>query len=78
MIPEYEFGIPEVCESTAETRKRLEKKNNKELISFLKSVDRSIQAGFPHAIYYQEWSVGTDILRKRGLGNLSPRQIREL
>ena len=72
------YGIPEVLECTADTRHRLEKKTNRELILFLESVDHSIREGFEHAIYFQEWSVGVDILRKRGYGYLSPREIRTL
>ena len=61
------IGIPEVVESTKETRKKLEKMSDKELIEKMIDVDQSIKAGFPHNIYYQEYSVGMDILRKRGL-----------
>lgn len=72
------FGIPEVVETTADTRKRLSKKTDKELMELLMSVDRSIREGWDHAIYFQEWSVGTDILRQRGYGYLSPNDIVEL
>lgn len=61
------IGIPEVVESTKETRKKLEKMSDKELIEKMIDVDQSIRAGFSHNIYYQEYSVGMDILRKRGL-----------
>lgn len=60
------IGIPETMETTKETRQKLEKLNNKELIKKMIDVDQSIRAGFPHNIYYQEYSVGMDILRKRG------------
>ena len=60
------IGIPEVIETTKETRKKLEKLTDKELIKKMIDVDQSIRAGFPHNIYYQEYSVGMDILRKRG------------
>lgn len=72
------IGIPEVIETTADTRRRLSEKTDNELIKLLVSVDKSIHEGFEHAIYFQEWSVGTDILRLRGYGYLSPRDIRTL
>ena len=55
----------EVTEATADTRKRLSNKTDNELIKLLLDVDHSIRQGWDHAIYYQEWSVGTDILRQR-------------
>lgn len=58
--------ITEVVETTRETRDRLNKKDDQELIKFMIDVDQSIKAGFEHAIYFQEWSVGHDILRSRG------------
>ena len=58
--------ITEVTETTRDTRKRLEAKSDIELAEFLMDVDHSIRAGFEHAIYFQEWSVGTDILKRRG------------
>lgn len=60
------FGITETVEKTNETRKRLNMKNDQELIAYLIDVDKSIKAGFEHAIYFQEWSVGTSILKNRG------------
>lgn len=72
------FGITEVVETTADTRKRLSNKTDKELMELLISVDNSIKEGWDHAIYFQEWSVGTDILRQRGYGYLSPNDIVEL
>jgi len=60
------IGIPEVTETTRETRDRLNKKDDQELIKFMIDVDQSIKAGFEHAIYFQEWSVAHDILRSRG------------
>lgn len=68
----------EVVETTADTRKRLSNKTDNELIRILVDVDRSIRAGFDYAIYYQEWSVGTDILRLRGYGYLRPSDLRGL
>lgn len=58
--------IPEIVEETKDTRKKLEKLTDKELIEKMIDVDRSIRSGFPHNIYYQEYSVGMQILRKRG------------
>lgn len=72
------FGIVEVTESTADTRRRLNKKTNKELINYLIDVDQSIKAGFEHGIYFQEWSVGSDILRSRGYEILGPSDIYNL
>ena len=60
------IGIPEVIEATADTRTRLSNKTTKELVDYLIDVNQSIKAGFEHGIYFQEWSIGTDILRKRG------------
>lgn len=72
------FGIVEVTESTADTRRRLNKKTDKELINYLIDVDQSIKAGFEHGIYFQEWSVGSDILRSRGYEILGPSDIYNL
>ena len=68
----------EITEATADTRKRLSNKTDNELIKFLIDVERSIHAGFEYAIYYQEWSVGIDILRLRGYGFLSPSDLKAL
>lgn len=72
------YGIPQVVETTADTRKRLSELTTVELIRYLKSVDQSIKAGFEHAIYFQEWSVGSDILRKRGYEILGPSNLYKL
>ena len=72
------FGIPEVVETTADTRTRLSEKTTSELIKFMLDVDQSIRAGFEHAIYFQEWSVGCDVLRKRGFVILGPSDLEKL
>ena len=72
------FGIPEVIETTADTRTRLSNKTTKELVDYLIGVDKSIKAGFENAIYFQEWSVGSDILRKCGYEILGPSDIYNL
>ncbi len=72
------FGIPEVVETTADTRTRLSNKTTKELVDYLIRVDKSIKAGFENAIYFQEWSVGSDILRKRGYEIHGPSDIYNL
>ena len=72
------FGIPEVIETTADTRTRLSNKTTKELVDYLIGVDKSIKAGFENAIYFQEWSVGSDILRKRGYKIHGPSDIYNL
>ena len=72
------IGIPQVTETTGDTRRRLSEKTDNELIKLLVSVDKSIREGFEHAIYFQEWSVGTDILRLRGYGYLTPKDVRTL
>lgn len=72
------YGIPEVVETTGDTRTRLSNKTTPELIDFLISVDESIKAGFEHAIYFQEWSVGIDILRQRGYIILSHSELYDL
>lgn len=69
------FGILEVVETTADTRTRLSNKATKELVYYLIGVDKSIKAGFENAIYFQEWSVGSDILRKRGYKILGPSDL---
>ena len=56
----------QIVENVKETYKRLENMSDKKLIDFLQSVDRSIKNGEVKFIYYQEWSVGTDVLKKRG------------
>ena len=65
-------------ETTADTRTRLSNKTTKELVDYLIGVDKSIKAGFENAIYFQEWSVGSDILRKRGYGILGPSDLYNL
>lgn len=70
--------ILEVCESTRETRKKLEKKSDEEIIDILKDVDQSIKNGNEFAIDYQRWSVGSDILRKRGYEILGPSDLYNL
>ena len=72
------FGIPEVVETTADTRTRLSNKTTKELVDYLIDVDKSIKAGFEHAIYFQERSVGSAILRKRGYEILGPSDLYNL
>ena len=72
------FGILEIVETTADTRTRLSNKSTKELIDYLIGVDKSIKAGFENAIYFQEWSVGSDILRKRGYEIHRPSDIYNL
>lgn len=56
----------QIVEDVKETYKRLENMNDQKLIEFLKNVDQSIKNGEVKFIYYQEWSVGTDVLKKRG------------
>lgn len=68
----------QTCESTKETKKRLEQKTDKELINFLIDVDNSIKCGFTYDIYYQEYSVGTDILRKRGYRFYTTEELKKL
>ena len=68
----------EIVENTADTRTCLSNKTTKELIDYLISVDQSIKAGFKHVIYFQEWSVGSDILRKRGYEILGPSDLYNL
>lgn len=70
--------ITEVVETTANTRTRLSNKTTRELIDYLIDVDQSIKAGFEHAIYFQEWSVGTDILRQRGYTILKTQDLYDL
>lgn len=70
--------ILEVCESTRETRKKLEKKSDEEIINILKDVDQSIKNGNEFAIDYQRWSVGSDILRKRGYEIFGPSDLYNL
>lgn len=72
------YKIPEIIETTTDTRTRLSNKTTKELIDYLINVDRSIKAGCEHAIYFQEWSVGSDILRKRGYEILGPSDLYNL
>ena len=72
------FGIVEVVESTANTRRRLNRKTDKELINYLIDVDKSIKAGCKHGIYFQEWSVGSNILRNRGYEILGPSDLYNL
>lgn len=72
------FGILEIVETTADTRTRLSNKTTKELVDYLIGVDKSIKAGFENAIYFQEWSVGSDILRKRGYKIHRPSDIYNL
>ena len=72
------FGILEIVETTADTRTRLSNKTTKELVNYLIGVDKSIKAGFENAIYFQEWSVGSDILRKRGYKIHRPSDIYNL
>ena len=68
----------EVIETTADTRKRISNMTDNEVIKLLLEVDRSIRAGFTYGIYFQEWSVGTDILRQRGYGYLTPSELNQL
>ena len=72
------FGILEIVETTTDTRTRLSNKTTKELVDYLIGVDKSIKAGFENAIYFQEWSVGSDILRKRGYEIHGPSDIYNL
>lgn len=72
------FGILEIVETTTDTRTRLSNKSTKELIDYLIGVDKSIKAGSENAIYFQEWSVGSDILRKRGYEIHGPSDIYNL
>lgn len=55
----------QIVEDVQETQKRLESMNDEELIKLLRSIDRSIKNGESKFIYYQEWSVGSIILKKR-------------
>lgn len=71
-------GIVEVCETTADTRTRLSNLTDIELVRYLEDVECSIKSGFEHAIYFQEWSVGTDILRMRGYEILSPNDLKNI
>ena len=59
-------------------RDSLSNKTTKELVNYLIGVDKSIKAGFENAIYFQEWSVGSDILRKRGYKIHRPSDIYNL
>ena len=68
----------EIVETTADTRRRLSNKTNVELVKFLIDVDRSIRGGFEYAIYFQEWSVGSDILRRRGYEILGPSDLKKI
>lgn len=70
--------INDTIETTAETRKRLSKLTDKRLFELLIDVDRSIKDGRHFASFYQEWSVGIDILYKRGYGYLTPSGIQEV
>ena len=73
-----EMRITEVCETTADTRTRLNNKTTKELVDYLQNVENSIKSGFEHTIYFQEWSVGCDILRKRGYTILKPSDLKQI
>ena len=72
------MSITEITESTSETRKRLEAKSDVELVKFLIKVDKSIKSGMEYAIYFQEWSVGTDILKNRGYEIYSTSDVVEI
>ena len=56
----------ELLRTDRDVRSELMEKTDLELIEHLQSIDQSIKAGFEYASYFQEWSIGTDILRKRG------------
>ena len=68
----------EVTETTGDTRTRLSNKTTFELIKYLLNVDQSIRSGFEYSIYFQEWSVGQDILRKRGFTILGPNDLKKI
>lgn len=70
--------IYDLGKSDKEVRAKLEKKTDTELIKHLQNVDQSIKSGFEYASYFQEWSIGTDILRKRGYEVLRTKDIYEL
>lgn len=68
----------ELLRTDRDIRSELIQKTDTELIKHLKSVDQSIKAGFEYASYFQEWSIGTDILRKRGYEILGPSDLYNL
>jgi hypothetical protein len=68
----------ELLRSDRDVRSELMEKTDVELIKHLQSIDQSIKAGFEYAVYFQEWSIGTDILRKRGYEILRTDDIHQL
>ena len=75
----YENNIDfELLRNDREVRSELIEKTDVELIRHLQSVDRSIKAGFQYNAYFQEWSIGTDILRKRGYDIVTTDDIHQL
>lgn len=68
----------ELMRTDRDVRSELIEKTDVELIKHLQSVDQSIKAGFEYASYFQEWSIGTDILRKRGYEILRTDDIHQL
>ena len=75
----YENNIDfELSRNDREVRSELIEKTDVELIKHLQSVDRSIKAGFQYNVYFQEWSIGTDILRKRGYDIVTTDDIHQL
>lgn len=68
----------ELLRTDRDIRSKLIQKTDTELIKHLQSVDKSIKAGFEYASYFQEWSIGTDILRERGYEILGPSDLYNL
>lgn len=56
----------EILRNDRDIRSELMEKTDVELIKLLQKTHMSIKAGFEYAAYFQEWSIGCDILRKRG------------
>ena len=68
----------ELLRSDRDVRSDLMEKTDVELIKHIQSVDQSIKAGFEYASYFREWSIGTDILRRRGYDIVTTDDIYQL
>jgi len=68
----------ELMRTDRDVRSKLIEKTDVELVKHLQDVDQSIKAGFEYASYFQEWSVGTDILRRRGYKIITTDDIHQL
>ena len=68
----------DIAKNDRDVRSQLIEKTDVELIRHLQSVDQNIKAGFEYASYFQEWSIGTDILRKRGYKIVTTDDIHQL